>query len=103
MIVDTDLLRMGADFSDSAGSIARKGAGRFAATQLPRGIFGDFAEADEFHRYLSNAQSVHAENMRSYGATFAQLGEKSVTAAGIFTNEDGRSAAEIAETGPASD
>ncbi|KRD14178.1 hypothetical protein ASE48_03925 [Mycobacterium sp. Root265] len=92
MIVDADLLRMGADFSDSAGAIARRGAASLTATQLPANIFGDFDEAATFHRRLSQAQTVYANNMSAYQTTFAQLASKSVAAASMFTDEDSDSA-----------
>jgi hypothetical protein len=103
MIVDASLLHMGADFSNSAGAIAQKGAASLAATQLPAGIFGDFAEADDFHRQLSRAQTVHADNMIAYRATFERLAEKSVTAAEAFSDEDADSAARITGAGVTSD
>lgn len=95
MIVDTDLLRMGADFSESAGAIARSGGANLTATQIPAGVFGDFVEAETFHRLLSQAQTTHANNMVAYQATFTRLAEKGLVAAATFTHEDEDSAASI--------
>ncbi|KAA0115063.1 DUF2563 family protein [Mycolicibacterium sp. P9-22] len=103
MIVDTGLLRMGADFSNSAGTIAQKGAASLAATQLQAGVFGDFAEADDFHRQLSQAQTLYADNMTAYRATFERLAKKSVTAADAFSGEDSDSATRINGAGVTSD
>lgn len=103
MIVDTGLLRMGADFSNSAGVIAQQGAANLAATQLPSGVFGHFAEAEDFHRQLSQAQTVYADNMTAYRATFERLAEKSVIAADAFSREDGDSAALISGASVTSD
>jgi hypothetical protein len=55
MFVDTDLLRMGAEFSRSAGTIVQEGAARFAAAQLPAKMFGDFDAAETFHNALERA------------------------------------------------
>lgn len=99
MIVDTDLLRMGADFAESAGAIARSGGASLTATQIPAGVFGDLVEAETFHRLLSHAQTTHANNMTSYHATFARLAEKGVFAATRFTHEDEGSAASIRDAG----
>lgn len=95
MIVDPDFFRMGADFSESAGSIARQGGAALTATQISAGAFGAFAEAESFHRLLSQAQTTHATNMAAYHATFAGLAEKSNAAATIFTNEDEGAASSI--------
>lgn len=99
MIVDADLLRMGADFSESAGAIAQRGAASLTATQLPASIFGDFDEAAMFHRQLSEAQTAYANNMSAYHTTFAKLASKSVAAASIFTDEDSDSATLITRAG----
>ena len=103
MIVDTGLLRMGADFSNSAATIAQRGAVSLGATKIPSGIFGDFTEADDFHRQLSQAQTVYADHMTAYHATFQRLAEKSVTAAEAFSEEDSDSAALIGGAGVTSD
>lgn len=99
MIVDADLLRMGADFSDSAGAIAQRGAASLTATQLPAGIFGDFDEASMFHSQLAQARTAYADNMSAYHTSFAHLAGKSVAAANIFTDQDRDSATLIGGTG----
>ena len=48
MFVDTDLLRSGAEFSHSAGSIVQQGADRFAAAQLPAIHFAEPAALGGF-------------------------------------------------------
>lgn len=53
MFVDTDLLGMGADFSQSAGAIVQRGAARLASTRPTAGIFADFDAAHGFHRALN--------------------------------------------------
>ncbi|WP_418287702.1 DUF2563 family protein [Mycobacterium adipatum] len=49
---------MGADFSQSAGAIAQRGADKFASSSLKAGIFGDFDAAHGFHQALSRARSA---------------------------------------------
>lgn len=92
MFVDTALLRMGADFSTSAGTIAQRGGASLNATQMPAGVFGDFAEAESFRHLLVQAQISYANNMTAYHAAFERLAETSVAAATTFTNEDASSA-----------
>jgi hypothetical protein len=99
MIVDADLLRMGADFSDSAGTLVRRGADTFAAAQVRAGIFGNFAEAEAFHRALGQAQEIHATSMRTYHSTLAGLAEKAVLAATLFTSQDHEGARSLHSAG----
>jgi hypothetical protein len=88
MFVDTDLLRMGADFSRSAGTIAQRGATQFASTQLGAGIFGDFEAAHGFHNALSTAHRIHAGTMAGHNAELECLAEKANSAATIFHKRD---------------
>lgn len=99
MIVDADLLRMGADFSDSAGTLVRRGAESLAATQVRGGIFGNFAEAQAFHRALTQAQEVHATSMTGYHAAFVDLAEKAVLAATLFASQDHEGAKSLYSAG----
>ncbi|MGX9789763.1 DUF2563 family protein [Mycobacterium sp. MMS18-G62] len=88
MFVDTDLLRMGADFSQSAGAIAQRGADRLASTQPTAGIFGDFDAAHGFHRALCRAHDSHVTTLQSHRAEFDSLAEKATSAADIFMKQD---------------
>jgi hypothetical protein len=95
MFIDTASLRMGAGFSDSAGAIARRGADQFASAPLPAGIFGDFAEADQFHQALSQSQANHSESMRGHHSALAELADNATTAAKAFTEQDEQSASAL--------
>lgn len=88
MIVDTDLLRMGADFSQSAGAIAQRGADKFASSSLKAGIFGDFDAAHGFHQALSNAHEAHVSTMQGHHSAFEALAGDAHAAAGIFQHQD---------------
>lgn len=100
MRVDTALLRMGADFSHSAGTIVGRGAGDLASAALPAEIFGDFDAARTFHQALSQAHTTHAENMQGHQSALAKLAEKAVTAARAFTEQDRNSASTIEAAQP---
>jgi hypothetical protein len=88
MFVDTDLLRMGADFSQSAGAIAQRGADRLASTQPTAGIFGDFEAAHGFHLALSRAHDRHVTTMQGHRAQFDALAGKATSAAATFMKQD---------------
>lgn len=88
MFVDTDLLRMGADFSGSAGKIVWRGASTFASIHAPAGTFGDFAEAEAFHQALTHARDSHARRMQGHHATLEDLAAKSNSAATVFAHQD---------------
>lgn len=95
MFVDTALLRMGADFSDSAGAIARRGAAGFASTAVPTGIFGSFDEADQFQRTLAQTHASHSQSMQAHHGALTKLAGKAVTAATVFIREDEQGASAL--------
>lgn len=95
MIVDTDLLRMGADFSQSAGAIAQRGADKFASSSLKAGIFGDFDAAHGFHQALSRAHEAHVSTMRGHHSAFEALAGDANAAARIFVHQDEASGSAI--------
>ncbi|KUI05830.1 DUF2563 family protein [Mycobacterium sp. IS-3022] len=99
MFVDTDLLRMGADFSKSAGEIAMRGAERFASTSLPAGIFGDFDAAHGFHSALGRAHEAQAATMRAHHANFDGLAAKANVGAAEFETQDEACAATVRSAG----
>lgn len=99
MFVDTDLLRMGAGFAQSAGSIAEQGAIKFSNAQLPAGIFGDFDAAHNFHRALAKAHETHVATMHSHRAGLDTLSERAISAAAAFLTEDESSEASVDQAG----
>ncbi|WP_101948034.1 DUF2563 family protein [Mycobacterium sp. 3519A] len=88
MFVDTDLLRMGADFSQSAGTIAQRAAEKLASTQPTAGIFGDFEVAHAFHQALCRAHDTHITTMKGHRTELESLADKAACAAAIFTKQD---------------
>jgi hypothetical protein len=88
VIVDTDLLRMGADFSQSAGAIVQRGADTFASSSLRAGAFGDFDAAHGFHRALSRAHEAHVSAMHDQHSAFEALAVDANAAASIFVHQD---------------
>ena len=101
MFIDTDLLRMGADFSRSAGTIVQRGATEFASTQLTAGIFGDYEAAHGFHSALTAAHQVHASTMASHHVELERLAEKANSAATIFHAQDQQAAVDVTAAGRA--
>lgn len=99
MIVDTDLLRMGADYSNSAASIVQKGASNFAATQLRSGVFGDFGAADSFQASLSNTHQAHVELMEGHCTELGVLADKANVAAATFVAQDETAAGNVTTAG----
>jgi hypothetical protein len=95
MFVDTALLRMGADFSRSAGTIAQRGASAFASVQVSAGIFGDFDTAHELHCALSAAHQVYAKTLAEHHEALEGLAEKASVAATTFTERDRQAAEDV--------
>lgn len=88
MFVDTGLLRMGAEFSKSAGDIVKRGANEFSSTALPAGIFGDFDVAHDFHQALRSAHETQVTTMQSHYSRFEGLAEKAEVGAAAFAAQD---------------
>ena len=99
MFVDTDLLRMGAEFSQSAGEIVRRGADEFASASLPAGIFGDFEAANHFHTALGRAHEAQTATMRSHRVHLDGLAGKANTGAAAFVRQDEAAEASVRSAG----
>ena len=99
MFVDTDLLRIGADFSQSASVIVQRGADEFTSTQLTIGIFGDFDAAHGFHQALQRAHEEHVTTMQRHRVEFDALAQKATSAAAIFMKQDEANGSALASAG----
>ena len=88
MFVDPAEMRAGANLSYNASSIAKSGTDKFSRTGLPSGIFGNFAEADDFHEALGAAHSAHVERMQTHESHLGALGDKAHKAASAFVEMD---------------
>ncbi|SEH61664.1 Protein of unknown function [Mycolicibacterium rutilum] len=99
MYVDTDMLRMGADFSKSAGEIVKRGAEQFASTTVPSGIFGDFDAANDFHSALGRAHEAQSALMGSHRDKLDSLATKADVGAAAFVRQDEAGEAAICAAG----
>jgi Protein of unknown function (DUF2563) len=88
MIIDNDLLRMGADFSASAGEIVRRGANHFASAPMPSGVFGDFDAAHKFQGALQRHHEAQVAAMHTSRQGLEILAQKSKSGAAMFATED---------------
>lgn len=101
MIVDTEMLRMGAAFSDSAGAIAKRGAEQLAATSMPAGMFGDFEAAESFLRALRRTHEAQLTSMQTHHRGLSALAEKADLGAKSFSDQDDASESDLHSAGRA--
>lgn len=101
MEVDTAHLHAGAERCTDAAQTALAAAGKLAGKKPTAGMFGDFAEAHEFHEALSAAHQGHIEQLRGHHRALTDISDKSRSAAHEFTARDASSADSLrtAETG----
>jgi hypothetical protein len=101
MEVDTAHLHAGADRCDDAAATALAAAGKLAGNEPTVGMFGDFAEAHEFHSTVSVAHQVQVEQLRGHHRALTDIGDKSRSAAYEFTSKDasGADSLRAAQTG----
>lgn len=88
MIIDTDLLRMGGDFSASAGDIVQRGANAFASTPIPSGAFGDFEAAHAFQGALQRHHEAQVTAMHTSHQGLEILAQKARSGALMFIAGD---------------
>ncbi|MET4431057.1 DUF2563 family protein [Mycolicibacterium sp. 624] len=99
MYIDTDMLRMGADFSDSAATIIQRGAADFSSTRLSVGVFGDFEAARGFHGALTAAHQTHATTMDGHRTELDAIAQKATCAATMFLMQDEQAAGAVDAAG----
>ncbi|PIB79560.1 DUF2563 family protein [Mycobacterium celatum] len=92
MEVDTAHLHAGADRCSDAAQTALTAAGKLAGKEPAAGMFGDFAEAHEFHQAVSAAHRAHVEQLHGHHRALTGIGDKSRSAAYEFTARDASSA-----------
>lgn len=95
MFVDTELLRMGADFAYSAATIIQRGATQFSSVRSRSGMFGDFESAHGFHEAVDSAQNSYLTSMNNHSTALSTLADKVNTAASTFTTKDHELAADV--------
>lgn len=92
MEVDTAHLHAGADRCSDAAQTALAAAGKLAGKVPTVGMFGDFAEAHEFHEALSAAHQGHIEQLHGHHRALTEISDKSRSAAHEFTARDASAA-----------
>ncbi|WP_232000767.1 DUF2563 family protein [Mycobacterium kyorinense] len=92
MEVDTAHLHAGADRCNDAGQTALAAAGKLAGKEPAAGMFGDFAEAHEFHEAVSAAHQSHIEQLHGHHSALGAISDESRSAAHEFTARDASTA-----------
>ena len=97
MRVDTADLHSGASGSLRASEHAHAGANHLAGASPTAGMFGDFADADDFHEALSAAHAQHVQSLQSHHENLNDVGTRAHHAGYAFTAMDERGASELRE------
>ena len=97
MRVDTAELHSGASGSLRASEHAETGANHLSGAAPFAGMFGDFAEADDFHEALSAAHKRHVQSLQSHQENLNHVGTRAHHAGYAFTAMDERGASELRE------
>lgn len=92
MEVDTAHLHAGADRCSDAAQTASAAAGKLAGKEPAAGMFGDFAEAHEFHEAVSAAHQDHIEQLYGHHRALTDISDESHSAAHEFTARDASTA-----------
>ncbi len=92
MEVDIAHLHAGADRCGDAARMAQAAADKLAGKQPTAGMFGDFAEAHEFHQAIVAAHQGHIELLNGHHRGLADISDKSRSAAHEFTAGDASAA-----------
>jgi Protein of unknown function (DUF2563) len=97
MFVDTAKLHSGAAGSYRASEHAQAGANHLSGAQPVSGMFGDFADADDFCTALGAAHAHHVESLRNHQETLNNVGARAHHAGYAFTAMDERGTEELRE------
>ena len=97
MFVDTAKLHSGAAGSYRASEHAQAGPNHLSGAPPVAGMFGDFADADDFYTALSAAHAHHVESLRNHQESLNDVGARGHRAGYAFTAMDERSAEELRE------
>lgn len=97
MRVDPAKLHSGATGSFQASEHAQAGANHLSGASPVAGIFGDFAEADDFFTALSAAHTHHVQSLQNHQETLNDVGTRAHRAGYAFTAMDERGAEELRE------
>lgn len=97
MRVDTAKLHSGAAASFRASEHAESGADHLSGTLPLAGMFGDFADADDFHEALSVAHAQHVAALHNHQRSLNDVGAWAHRAASSFTAMDEHNTSELRE------
>jgi Protein of unknown function (DUF2563) len=97
MFVDTATLHSGAAQSYRASEHAQAGANHLSGASPVAGMFGDFADADDFYAALSVAHAHHVASLQNHQESLNDVGARAHHTAYAFTAMDERSAEELRE------
>ena len=97
MFVNTAKLHSGADDSYRASEHAQVGANHLSSAAPVAGMFGDFADADDFHEAVSAAHSVHVKALQSHHESLNEVGARAHRTGHAFSEMDERNAKVLRE------
>ncbi|ORW12105.1 DUF2563 family protein [Mycobacterium kyorinense] len=97
--VNTEHLIAGGNLSGYAADSAREAAKQLAGAEVASGMFGDFAEAQEFHGMVNTAHQQHQTQLHGHDTTLRGVSAKAAKAAQVFTVTDESEAGEIGSAG----
>jgi len=97
--VSADHLMAGGQCCRFAAESAREAAEALAGADVASGIFGDFAEAHQFHGVVSGVHRLHQDRLRGHHTTLSGVSAKAVAAAQVFGGTDESAGEAIASAG----
>ena len=97
MRVDTAELHAGATGSFRACEHAQAGANHLSGAPPVAGMFGDFADADDFHQALSAAHAQHLASLQNHQQSLNDVGARAHHAGYSFTAMDEHGTSELRE------
>ena len=97
MFADTAKLHSGAAQSYRASEHAQAGANRLSGAPPVAGMFGDFADADDFCTALSAAHTHHVQSLQNHQESLNDVGARAHHAGYAFTAMDQRGTEELRE------
>jgi hypothetical protein len=97
MFVNTAKLHSGADKSYRASEHAQAGANHLSGVAPVAGMFGDFADADDFHEAVTAAHHFHVKALQSHQESLNEVGARAHRTGYAFTEMDERNAKVLRE------
>lgn len=95
MFLQIDEMRTGANTSYNASWLAMEGKQALSRATIAAGIFGDFADADEFHSGICDAHRRHVGRLQNTETRLGALGDQAHVAASAFADMEARNKAAL--------